>query len=157
LVPWRLRQILARFRYEPAIQRLEWMSVLSAQGFLNAMNVEFIAAPEAAKYMLTWFGYSMVAKQRDTVLFRQARPLGNAWINFAPHYSGTPDEARDYTPGRKSAPPREVVLEDLLGGGYPPAAPGPPGLPLSEHRESSTAVEYAVALAMPGVLVSSET
>lgn len=155
LVPWRYRQILKEVHYEPAVRKLDWMHLLSAPGFLNAMNVEFIAAPEAGQYLLTWFGYWNVARQGKTLLFRQPRPLGNAWINYSAHFIPDEKAAHDYILGRQFDPSREVVVEEPLERTYPPSSPGPAGLPLSERRDSDVAIEYAVHLPLPGILVSS--
>lgn len=158
-LPYRDYRILERLRFIPAIGALDWGRFMTAHGFLDAMNVEFVAGPVELIPFLRANGIPPITRRKSDVLFRNLHPMGQAWVNYAVRRINDPESMLAHLLGHRFDPHREVLLERALKRSYPPPGPDTPlATPVDGVlRRSPSDVEYTVNLPRPGVFVASES
>jgi len=158
-LPERQRKIQERLRFAPMLGGIDWLRVVAARGFLDAMDVEFVLAPAPLIPLLAQHGIFIVRHGGADVLFRNPTSMGHAWVNHSVRLLSSGDAVLSHVLSSRFDPRSEVVLEDLPRGTYP--GPDPAARPFTpvtaERRHSPTDVEYRVELDRPGVLVASES
>jgi hypothetical protein len=157
-LPWRQRGIVERLGFVPMFGGLDWTAVGRARGYLDAMDVELIAAPSAVGDLLTESGLRLMATEGARSFFGNPHRMGHAWVNFAARYASSEAESLDYVLGSDFDPHREVLLEAPTKHVFPePTEPFDVAPPVSEHRHSDSSVEWDVDLPRPGVFVVSDS
>jgi hypothetical protein len=158
-LPYRQRRITERFGYFAMLGVLDWYSVSRARGYLDAMDVEIIAAPSGFDGLLADAGLFLVRSVAGKSFFENPAHLGHAWVNFAVRRARSEDDALDFFLGPTFDPRREVLLEAPTRREYPaPDTETPDAMrPNWEQRYSDSSVEWQVDLPRPGIFVASES
>jgi hypothetical protein len=156
-LPHRYRLLLDRLDFVPVFARLDWPKLMTAKGFLDAMDVEFVAAPAGRAPLMFASGFTVARASTYVGLFYNPTHMGHAWVNYAVRRVRSEEEALNYVTGAHFDPHQEVVLEEAPRASFAERAPDPSTPALSEHRTSPTEVDFAVALERPGVMVASES
>jgi hypothetical protein len=155
-LPWRYRRIIHELGFITVYGVIDWEKLLRASGFLDAMDVEYVAAP---RYFIPLFdasGFRIDRSGRHLALFRNEHRMGRAWINYAVRRLPSEDKALAYVLGPKFDPHREVVLEGPTRGTYP-ETPEHPAEPVEGTFFPDGASEFTVNLKRRGMLVVSES
>lgn len=156
-VPWRYRRILTLWNFVPMFGWFDWGAFAGSRGFLDALNLEYVAAPPAALRTLVEADLRPVLRGRQSVFFANMHPMGHAWVNYSVHKVASPDEAMEAVLDPAFDPRREVVVEDKLAWVYRYQGEEQVGLPDAEIRSSPNEVEYTVTLHHHGIFVVSES
>lgn len=155
-MPQRYRRIVHELGYLTMFASIDWGRVAGAPGFLDAMDVQYVAAPHAATPALASNGWRMLRATREHALFENEHHMGHAWINYAVRRVQSEGEALETVLGSDFDPHHEVIVEEPTARVYPEVsefAADPPEF--EQHPQGTT--EFHVNLPRPGVLVFSES
>lgn len=155
-MPWRFREIGRELGYITMFALIDWSKVVRAGGFLDAMDVGYLAAPKTFTSLLVGSGYRLLGSGETVGLFENKRHMGHAWVNHGVRTFRSAHAALEYVLGPEFDPRREVVLEETTSADYSNGANLPADLPEHEERTDTTAT-FEVRLREPGVLVFSES
>lgn len=156
-IPFRYRQLLTKLDFIPLFARIDWPKLLNASGFLDAMDVQFIAAHAGFTPLFLAHDLELTARNDEYELFRNADRMGHAWVNYAVRRAASEPEALEYVLSPSFDPHQEALLEGPTSFTYPLHTDEPVTFPKAERRLSPTDVEFSVELSRPGVLVVSES
>lgn len=158
-LPQRCRRIMEVLRFIPTFGAVDWGRFAGAHGFLDAMNVDYIAGPTGLLPIMLRHGWSLSGYDRTDALFRNPDPMGRAWVSYAVRRIDDPERLLSYVLGESFEPHREVIVERPLAQTYPEPGPGTEiATPVDGvFRASPTDLEYAVTLPHAGILVVSES
>jgi hypothetical protein len=156
-IPYRYRQLLTTLKFIPLFAQIDWPKLAAASGFLDAMDVQFVAAHESIGPVLLSHDFDLIRRAGEYALFRNPDRMGHAWVNYAVRHAGSEAEALEYVLSPSFDPHREVLLEGPTTGTYPARTDAPVTFPKAERRASLTDVEFSVELDRPGVFVMSES
>jgi len=158
LLPWRFRVLFERLRIKSFFHYKRWELLVSASGFLDAVNLQYLIAPMTRGDLLSSYGLKKIKTSGNKEgLFENTDRMGNAWINYDIEIADSPENAMKKVLDNAFDPRKKVILER------------PPSIPYSAHRndmstpvtvinrKSPTEVEYQVELEQPGILVVSES
>lgn len=152
-LPWRFRQLHDRVRLIPFLGYVDTPALLGMTGFLDAMNLEYLALKNAEAPLAEREGFTRVARDDRSTLLRNPDRMGAAWVNYAVRRFQSESAVLDYISGRGFDPHREVVVSTALKGSYPEISPSG-ATPVSQlRRPSPTELELTAELPQPGVLV----
>jgi hypothetical protein len=155
-MPWRFRQIGKELGYLSMFGSLDWQRVAGATGFLDAMDVGYVAAPLGVTPILVSAGLRTHRASDSMALFENPRHMGRAWINYSVRTLSSPKAALDYLLGPEFDPHREVVVEEPTRAAYRTSPDIEADEPEAvQHPQGLT--EFDVRLPRPGVLVFSES
>lgn len=158
-LPWNHRQVVQAFGLQAGVRLVDWSALVTARGFLDAMNLEYIAATPYQLNRLVNGGFPVVrvAGPEKDVLFSNPQRMGAAWVNYSARVIEDPDALRRYVLGPNFDPHGEVVLEKPPKGRYDSTGAHRATTIQSERRPSPTELELEVRLRRPGILVVSES
>jgi hypothetical protein len=156
-LPHRARRLLDRLEFVPLFARIDWPKLTTAKGFLDAMDVEFMAAPPGLTPLMLGHGLAVARASTYMGLFYNPAHMGHAWVNYAVRRVHSEEEALDYVVGARFDPHHEVVLEEAPRTSFAERTTESVTRPFAEHRTSPTEVEFKVTLDRPGVFVVSES
>ena len=162
LQPARFRALTTRLDFEANWHRLDWAALGAAEGFLDALDVEWVVAPASAVGAFgagLWeaVGADAVRErtQASVALHNRERP-GRAWVVYGASVAASEQAALDRLLSLSFDPRREVILEAPLASvGSAPA--NDPSTPARVQVVSPTHVEVEAELPRPGMLVLSES
>jgi hypothetical protein len=156
LPPSRFRALQQRLGFEANWYRLDWQTFGKAEGFLDALDVEYVAAPWLVAAALPEIQWERAPQNPSyTALLRNRERPGRAWVVYGAAVAPDAEAALERLLSPGFDPRREVILEAPLAslGGAPandPATPARVGV------MSPTRVEVEAELPRPGLLVLSE-
>jgi hypothetical protein len=157
-LPWRFRLVFLNLGLHSFFDFPNWERFASAQGFLDAMNLQVVIAPVSHSSVLVANGLMMRRyRPRIDALFENTDRMGHAWINYGVRVVDSSEKALISVFSRDFDPRREVVLERFPANRYP-EIDIPTATPVENfRRKSPTETEYRVRLDRPGLLVVSES
>lgn len=156
-LPYRYRLLLLRLKFLPTYATIDWDLLLSARGFLDAMDVELITAHPAQIKDLAELGFRPLRRSGVALLLANDARMGHAWVTRGVRRVSGDEAALAAVTGESFDPRRAVLLEGPTRHGYPEADLAEPVRPRAERRQSATDVEFDVELDRPGIFVHSET
>ena len=160
LQPARFRALATRLDFEANWHRLDWAALGAAEGFLDALDVEWVVAPVS---VVGAFGAGlweavgaedMGERTQASVALRNRERPGRAWVAYGASVAPSEQGALDRLLSPSFDPRREVILEATLASVGSASASDPP-TPARVRVVSPTHVE--VELPRPGILVLSES
>lgn len=156
LPPSRFFALQQRLGFDANWYRLDWNGFGAAEGFLDALDVEFVVAPWLIAAALPE-GHWERSPQRasyDALLRNRDRP-GRAWVAYGASVAASEQAALDRLLAPGFDPRHEVILEAPLASVGEAPASDPPTAARVEVV-SPTHVEVEAELPRPGILVLSE-
>jgi hypothetical protein len=158
-LPQRCLRIMERLGFIPTFGALDWVRFMTARGFLDSMDVEYVGGPIGLSPLMGAHGFSMVRRLRGDALFRNPGAMGRAWVNYAARRIDDPERVLDRVLGSEFDPRTEVIIEAPLKTNLPTPSPETRiATPVEDVvRRSPTDVELTVQLSTAGVLVVSES
>jgi hypothetical protein len=156
-LPWRYREIIMRVRFLAIFRYIDWPILLSSRGFLDAMNLEYIAASPTERELFQRYGLQQLRQIGPDVLYWNPTRMGAAWVNYTARVLPSERAVRDYVLGNRFDPRIEVVLERPPKRAYPAVAEYLASPIKGERRPSPTELEIDVELPRPGILVVSDS
>jgi hypothetical protein len=156
-LPHRYRRLLDRLNFIPLFAQLDWPTLMRAKGFLDAMDVEFVAAPLEHTALVARHHLEVVRRGAYVSLLRNSDHMGHAWVNYAVKRVNSEEAALDYVLSGRFDPHQEVLLEEPPRGSFAERTTESVTPPIGEHRRSATDVEFTVQLDRPGLFVVSES
>ncbi len=140
--------------------RIDWALLARAEGFLDALDVEFAVVPSELRASFAgsgaWQDLQVPGGDGQSVLRNQDRP-GRAWVTYAARVVPTRAAALARLVARNFDPRKEAILEAAPSRVYPPPAAAPEATPARVSVPSPTRLDVEVELPRPGILVVSET
>ncbi|HEY6559640.1 MAG TPA: YfhO family protein [Polyangiaceae bacterium] len=155
-LPARFQKIRLRLRLTHILGFIDVAMFAGMRGFLDAMNLEYLAVKPRDVPLLEGFGFVPIALDRSAVLFHNPERMGPAWVNYSVRQLPSEDAAYEYIVGKHFDPHIEVVVSERLQRAYPARAVHLATPARSVRRPSPTELEVDVELPRPGVLVVSE-
>jgi hypothetical protein len=156
-LPWRQRRITRRLKFISMFSSINWPATLHARGFLDAMDVELIAAHRSLTTLFIDHGFHIARRRRSVTLFSNPDRMGHAWVNYAVRTFDTEPKALNYILSSEFKPQEEVVLEEPTRHQYPASTREPVTLPIAERALRGRGTEWDVELPRPGIFVVSES
>jgi hypothetical protein len=156
ILPPRFARVLDRLGVDLVLGRIDWEAVARAEGFLDALDVGYVVAPERLTPTFAAHGLDRTGgTAAQYALYANRQPGTRAQVVYAATVLPVPEAAltRVLAPGFD--PEREVVLEQSPSGHYPPRARQPPSAAIV-RRDGPTRVEVTTEATAPGLLVLSE-
>jgi hypothetical protein len=157
ILPPRVAHVLDRLGVDLVFGRADWEAVARAEGFLDALDVGLVVAPQRMAETFAAHGLDRTGgTAAHLALYANRDPGVRAQVVFAATVLPALDAAltRVLAPGFD--PRREVVLEQSPAGHYPPRAREPPA-PAIVRRNGPTVVEVTTETAAPGLLVLADS
>src|SRR5262249_2635051 len=154
--PNRYRRLVERLHYAAVFASIDWKALMRARGLLDALDVEYVAAPLLQAPTLLEAGLEPVRTTGYFELFENPKRRGHAWVNHAVQRVPSEGAALDRVLDATFDPREAAVVEDDTRGQYPERTRAAVTALTSEHRASFADVEYSVKLDRPGLLVASE-
>jgi hypothetical protein len=157
LPPARARALVARFGLLPNFSKVDWPLLSSAEGFLDALDVQYVVVPFGAPVAFRADEWSDAWGRRGLhlVLRNQRRP-GRAWVAYGANVVASEQAALDRLLAPDFDPTREVILESTPRARYAAPSEAPASTPASARVPSPTRLEVTAELPRPGLLVVSE-
>lgn len=156
-VPWRYRRVIEDLEYRPFLDTINWQKLVQARGFLDALNVHYLATSPVLAAHLAPYGVRPIRTADQEMLFENPDAMGEAWVNYAARVIQSEDAARAYVLGPDFNPHSEVVLSEPRATHFPATTPHLITRPSKIRRSSATEVEYDIQLPRPGIFVVSES
>jgi hypothetical protein len=156
LLPWRFRQIRDEVQLVHFFGSIDTAQLARMPGFLDAMNLEYIAVDRKVSARFEVLGYRRAGHDDRSILLENPRRMGTAWVNYNVHKVDYEHAAFRYVTSKSFDPRLAVVVSDALAATYPEKGAGPSTSARAVRRPSPTELEVDVELARPGVLVVSE-
>ncbi len=153
LQPARFRALEQRLGFDANWHRLDWETFAAAEGFLDALDVEWVVAPAEKVAAFGPAAWEPVGERTpaSVALHNRERP-GRAWVAHGASVAPNAQAALDRLLAPGFDPRREVILEAPLAGvGAAPASD--PFTPARVEVVSPTHVEVETELSRPGILV----
>ncbi len=156
LPPTRFLALQQRLGFDANWHRLDWHAFGAAEGFLDALDVEYVAVPWLVASALPEASWERSPQTPSyTALLRNRERPGRAWVAYGVTVAPSEQAALDRLLSPSFDPRREVILESPVAGIAPAPASDPP-TPARVQAVSPTLVEVEAELPRPGILVLSE-
>jgi hypothetical protein len=156
ILPPRFARVLERLNVDLVLGRMDWDAVARAEGFLDALDVGLVVAPQRVTEAFAAHGLDPTGgSAAHLALFRNRDPGARARVVYAATVLPELDAALTRVLAPDFDPRREVVLEEAPAGSYPALASEPPA-PAIVRRDGPTRVEVTTESAAPGLLVLAE-
>jgi hypothetical protein len=155
-LPARFQKIRLRLRLTHIVGFVDLRKFAGMRGFLDAMDLEYLAVKPRDVPLLEGFGFVPTALDKRAVLFHNPDRMGPAWVNYSVRQLPSEAAAYEYIVGKDFDPHVEVVVSELLQRKYPARTEHRATPARNVRRPSPTELEVDVELPRPGVLVVSE-
>ncbi|HMJ16169.1 MAG TPA: YfhO family protein, partial [Polyangiaceae bacterium] len=155
-LPWRFRQIRERVRLIQVFGYMETPILATMPGFLNAMDLEYLAVKPQESSPFEALGLIPLARDEKAVLLYNPRRMGPAWVNYSVRRLPSEQAAFDHITSKAFDPHVEAVVSEPLNNSYPERAEHLASSARAVRRPSPTEMEIDVTLPRPGLLVVSE-
>jgi hypothetical protein len=154
--PHRFRALQQRLGFEANWYLLDWRTFGAAEGFLDALDVEYVVAPLLDAGALPEVSWERAPQNRgDVALLRNRERPGRAWVAYGASVAASEPAALERLLAPDFDPRREVILEAPFAS-FPPAPASDPPTPAHVTLVSPTRLDVEAELPRPGLLVLSE-